>query len=66
MPSVAGMSNWQHYPSCLTGRSSSTAELDAHRKKLIQDAPRLFAGQGEIEAWFHNGKGNGMLVGHNY
>jgi len=57
------MPNWQNYPSCLIDVSSSAAELDAHRRKLIQDAPRLFAGEGEIESWFHNGQGNGMLVG---
>lgn len=61
MASVTGTLNWQNYPSCLSERSG-VVELDSLREKLIQDAPRLFAGQGDIEVWFRNGQNEGKTI----
>lgn len=59
---ATGTSNWQNYPNCLS-KDSSAVELELKRTRLIEDAPRLFAGQGEIEAWFHNGPGGEPTIG---
>ena len=36
---------------------SGAKEMELYHKRLAEDAPRLFTGQGDIEAWFHNGQG---------
>lgn len=46
---------WQRYPCCLSGATCNSVELKARQDQLLQDSTRLFSGQGEIEAWYHNG-----------